>query len=83
MKYNMPVYLDTNSSWTYTPINRRKVQSVELIKDVQNKLTRQQFDEIFNICNQPGDKVSVLQWKLKKGSACSTLPRPTASTPIL
>ena len=70
MKYNMP---DTNSSWTYTPINRRKVQSVEWIKDVQNKLTRQQFDEIFNICNQPGDKVSVLQWKLKKGSACYTV----------
>ena len=72
MKYNMPVYLDTNSAWTYTPINRRKVHLVEWIKNVQNYDAKKQFYTIFKLCDQEGDKVSMLQWRLGKGNDCYT-----------
>ena len=72
MKYNMPVYLDTESAWTYTPINRRKVHLVEWIKNVQNQDAKKQFNTIFKLCNQEGDKVSMLQWRLGKGNDCYT-----------
>ena len=72
MKYNMPVYLDTDSAWTYTPINRRKVHLVEWIKNVQNYDAKRQFYTIFKLCDQEGDKVSTLQWRLGKGNDCYT-----------
>ena len=72
MKYNMPLYLDTSSAWTYTPINRRKVHLVEWIKNVQNYDAKKQFYTIFNLCNQEGDKLSMLQWRLGKGNDCYT-----------
>ena len=72
MKYNMPVYLDTDSAWTYTPINRRKVHLVEWIKNVQNYDAKRQFYTIFKLCDEEGDKVSTLQWRLGKGNDCYT-----------
>ena len=50
MKYNMPTYIDSESSWTYTPINRRNDRQVKWIHDVENQARFRQFNKVFQIC---------------------------------
>ena len=73
MKYNMPTYIDSESSWTYTPINRRNDRQVKWIHDVENQARFRQFNKVFQICGQAGDKLTMLKFILSKGNACYTV----------
>lgn len=66
-KFDMPIYLDTGQAWSYTPVNKRRLATLEVITDVKSDIIKQQFEALIEMVSKRGADPSMLHWRLQKG----------------
>ena len=70
MKYGMPVYLDSNQVWTYTPIHKRKVLKIQLLKDVEQDYIKKQFKNLQKLASAQNGSAEMFKYSLRQGGTC-------------